>query len=1004
MASAIDSLLTCAICIEDLTAPKMLPCGHSFCLPCLQALLRESGDMESGCPYHLAIVCPTCRYDVWLPDAGVNGLPDDFKVTTLLEARTALSNQVPPGSSKQCDICSGVGSVSCLHCHKSMCQTCLGKHAKRKDTARHTVLKLSDVERCEEHGDFCSHVCGTCSRLVCVTCLMDNCATHEASEISEAAHRYGHAANTSKQKENQNHENIMDDNQLLHAVVDLHKQSYEAHSQHYSDVGRQIREHVEKIITDVRTRGDELQASLRDLEAETRFTMEEQAITDKQLARELHSSLSPASLQQGIPTGLLRLLPALLTVEQKPAFIGASFNPALDSCIIGELMRSDHQEDAGLEHHFEELQIEDPNVTADSADMSFDSPPPFFRPPELGNAQPDPANTAPSHAHAHAGQLYSTASIPTEHLRILAGRGHSGQSGQSMHPHWVSRRRGFHIELAHRMSEALSDMDVFSSPEVSHGQRDSEDMDLLCSRCYADPIVQNADMNPEIVLQGALYTQHNLCEGCLENLFPNKPIYANGRVDRRGLSTNRASVEAPVGARINFHGSFGQAPDLIYESDQVGVSEVASGMGAAEYCNVGDCSHHQHSDQSECWVTPDDQWFEIAEEPFSDNDSWSAYLEQRQNRQSTAQGARPRRAVPYVAKYVPSGQNPGAPDGSFGPFLTQNTDQESPRNPRNADRSDEQQGAAGGTTHADHLTVNQKGQKTDTSWECSKHYGPMNAEDDCICETWRSNVPGSSWNAFDKVVKDYRRGYQGLLGRSDKHNVIIRYEEIGFAKQVALTIYEHEVHEGFGDENDLVDRFVPFRAEGDSAPKVQFMLKNLEAYIEKNRLDSNQQDGQVLHSFDKLVHDFRSGVNAFIGVRNGIIVRNDFNSATNCISIFVEDVDSGFDEEESLLDRFPAVLDYSYGYTDQISAMKSELEEYAEVNGILDRIQPQVARPSPSSQQGQALHENFRTERAVESLRMPLRTYHASISTIPQPQGAPFDSDLTVDSDGWESN
>ncbi len=33
-----DDQLTCSVCLDQYTNPKTLPCHHSFCLKCIQAL------------------------------------------------------------------------------------------------------------------------------------------------------------------------------------------------------------------------------------------------------------------------------------------------------------------------------------------------------------------------------------------------------------------------------------------------------------------------------------------------------------------------------------------------------------------------------------------------------------------------------------------------------------------------------------------------------------------------------------------------------------------------------------------------------------------------------------------------------------------------------------------------------------------------------------------------------------------------------------------------------
>jgi hypothetical protein len=70
--------LECGVCLELLASPATLPCGHSFCLKCIQTLQRKS-------PYHAK--CPLCRETIFRCQYRVNGaleqllaalLPDEY--------------------------------------------------------------------------------------------------------------------------------------------------------------------------------------------------------------------------------------------------------------------------------------------------------------------------------------------------------------------------------------------------------------------------------------------------------------------------------------------------------------------------------------------------------------------------------------------------------------------------------------------------------------------------------------------------------------------------------------------------------------------------------------------------------------------------------------------------------------------------------------------------------------------------------------------------------------
>ncbi len=44
------TLLDCALCLEEFTDPKQLPCTHTFCLQCLEELIRTHPGNKFPCP------------------------------------------------------------------------------------------------------------------------------------------------------------------------------------------------------------------------------------------------------------------------------------------------------------------------------------------------------------------------------------------------------------------------------------------------------------------------------------------------------------------------------------------------------------------------------------------------------------------------------------------------------------------------------------------------------------------------------------------------------------------------------------------------------------------------------------------------------------------------------------------------------------------------------------------------------------------------------------------
>ncbi|XP_066279074.1 tripartite motif-containing protein 3-like [Branchiostoma lanceolatum] len=129
--------LSCSICLELFTRPKMLPCQHTFCQNCLD---NHAGREKS-------FKCPNCRLPVRLPRQGVIALPDNHLVKSLCErlqkqGATLLEEM---SGQPQCSFHPPEEfKVYCKQCQISVCEQCL---EEAHDDHRTTTIKKAAQER-----------------------------------------------------------------------------------------------------------------------------------------------------------------------------------------------------------------------------------------------------------------------------------------------------------------------------------------------------------------------------------------------------------------------------------------------------------------------------------------------------------------------------------------------------------------------------------------------------------------------------------------------------------------------------------------------------------------------------------------------------------------------------------------------------------------------------------------------------------------------------------------
>ncbi|XP_071955225.1 uncharacterized protein [Antedon mediterranea] len=154
--------LECAICLERLTEPKTLECLHSYCLHCLQSLIKTSGQIK----------CPKCckMYD----DLNQFDLKD-LTTNEMLSYQVKYVENIESEKPMKCSSCDNQPKYYCSECKMYLCGQCI-KHHKMipvlKDHSLYTLDEEGDLSnKCKFHRDrMLEFYCKTCSKSGCKKC------------------------------------------------------------------------------------------------------------------------------------------------------------------------------------------------------------------------------------------------------------------------------------------------------------------------------------------------------------------------------------------------------------------------------------------------------------------------------------------------------------------------------------------------------------------------------------------------------------------------------------------------------------------------------------------------------------------------------------------------------------------------------------------------------------------------------------------------------------------
>ncbi|XP_077935797.1 E3 ubiquitin-protein ligase TRIM21-like [Gasterosteus aculeatus] len=177
----------CSICLDMFTDPVTTPCGHNFCINCINEHWNTSDQN----------LCPMCNKDfITRPDLRVNTMFSEMVV----QFRQSAQQKASSSSSEQqeskpgevpCDVCTGTkvkALKSCLVCLLSYCETHLEPHLTMSGLKRHQLMDpVENLEgrMCTKHDKPLELFCKSDQTCVCALCTVLDHKNHEYVPLEE---------------------------------------------------------------------------------------------------------------------------------------------------------------------------------------------------------------------------------------------------------------------------------------------------------------------------------------------------------------------------------------------------------------------------------------------------------------------------------------------------------------------------------------------------------------------------------------------------------------------------------------------------------------------------------------------------------------------------------------------------------------------------------------------------------------------------------------------------
>ncbi|XP_041634957.1 E3 ubiquitin-protein ligase TRIM21-like [Cheilinus undulatus] len=188
-----EGQLRCCICLDTYTDPVSIPCGHNFCLDCIEGFWDTKEQSQ----------CPLCKETFSRrPELRINR---EFAVVVEIYKRSASLSVTPTPEDDgkyfgveevPCDVCHGDKATSvksCLVCQASYCELHLTSHQRDAALQRHRLTDpatFSASHLCRKHNKPLTKFCRKDQMPVCEECEERDHKRHNVVIMEKASKRF----------------------------------------------------------------------------------------------------------------------------------------------------------------------------------------------------------------------------------------------------------------------------------------------------------------------------------------------------------------------------------------------------------------------------------------------------------------------------------------------------------------------------------------------------------------------------------------------------------------------------------------------------------------------------------------------------------------------------------------------------------------------------------------------------------------------------------------------